>query len=57
MRVDGRDVPQEDDLRSLKVLVGEGEHLVEGVKQHLDLWSDRQSHFDYLILYFLGYFK
>ena len=50
MRVDGRDVPQEDDLRPPKVLVGEGEHLVEGVKQHLDLWSDRQSHFDFILL-------
>ena len=39
MRVDGRDVPQEDDLRFLEVLVGEGEHLVEGVKEQLDLWS------------------
>ena len=46
VRVDGGDVPQEDDLRPLEVLVGEGEHLVEGVEQHLDLWSDRQSHYD-----------
>ena len=50
MRIDGRDVLQEDDLRPLEVLVGEGEHLVEGVKQHLDLWSDRQSHFDFILL-------
>ena len=39
MRVDRRDVLQEDDLSLLEVLVGEGEHFVEGVEEHLDLWS------------------
>ena len=40
VRVDGGDVLEEYDLRPLKVLVGEGEHLVEGVEQHLDRVSE-----------------